>query len=112
MDSNWITTKNAEVWFKYLKPGTYIFELKASINGFKSINNKIDRFKFYVKPPFWRTSWFLGLCLLSLILILYFILKTKTRHLIIEKIELESQILDLQKKVDEQEIELKRNRKP
>lgn len=112
MDSNWTTTKNAEVWFKYLKPGTYIFELKASINGFQSINTKTERFKFYVKPPFWRTSWFLGLCLFALILILYFILKTKTRHLIIEKIELESQILDLQKRIDEQEIELKRSRKP
>lgn len=108
LDSNWILTKNGEVWFRYLKPGTYIFELKASINGQLVPGSKTDRIQFYIKPPFWRTSWFLGMCLLVLGLALYFIFKTKTRHLLLEKIELEGQLLDLQKKLDEANAELKR----
>jgi hypothetical protein len=100
-DSNWVRTKSPEVWYKYLKPGTYIFELRTGIDGQNLSNSKTDRITFYIKPPFWRTSWFLGICMLTVLGLLIFISKTKSRKLLLENVELEARILELQKQLDE-----------
>ncbi|MEP6701296.1 MAG: histidine kinase, partial [Bacteroidota bacterium] len=72
---------NAETWtvaaqeriinMNGLQPGKYVLQLKAS--G-KYGDEKIKEFTIFIKPPFWKTTWFLltcGLFLASLIYILY-----------------------------------------
>jgi len=106
-DSNWINTSSEEVWFRKLKPGTYIFELKTKVAN-ESNPKQTARLTFYIKPPFYKTPWFLGTCLLLMGGILYLVVRNRARNLYLDKIDLEGQILELQKTIEEKEAEIKK----
>jgi hypothetical protein len=107
LDSNWIITQNEEIWFRRLKPGTYFFELQTQVGNYVN-TSETARIKFYIKPPFYKTSWFMATCFIVTVLILYFLFKNKTRNLYLDKLELESQLLDLQKQLEECKAETKK----
>lgn len=98
-NDKWVNIGTAKkVSFTNLDPGTYTLLLKAANNdGFWGQPTKI---KLTITPPFWRTTWFYILCLLSVLLIIYAYIKWRERKLQQEKSVLEH-------KVEERTIELK-----
>jgi ligand-binding sensor domain-containing protein/serine phosphatase RsbU (regulator of sigma subunit) len=94
-----------KVSFTNLDPGTYTLLLKAANNdGFWGQPTKI---KLTITPPFWRTTWFYLLCLLTLILLVYSYIKWRERRLREEKTALENKVeaRTAELKIEKQKVE-------
>jgi ligand-binding sensor domain-containing protein len=85
IDENWIVKENnlEDFTFKYqlLPPGNYRFEVIAT-NG-DNVSSKPLILKLIVLPPFWKTTWFIGL--LIILIFLLFLIFYKWRIGIIKK---------------------------
>ncbi len=54
LDNNWTNIKtNRKVYFTNLSPGTYVFKLKAAVNGNQGKNE--THLVIEIMPPFWKT---------------------------------------------------------
>ncbi len=75
IDKNWIhSTTKAFADYTDVKPGEYIFEVKADNgNGFSDITS----IPITITPPWWGTIWFRLLVLFSTIALIYFLLKKR-----------------------------------
>ncbi|MDP3945854.1 MAG: two-component regulator propeller domain-containing protein [Lutibacter sp.] len=72
LEPDWIETKNNTVRYAELPPNNYTFEVKAiSKNNLESINPSI--FSFQVKPPIYKTWWFISIAILMLILFIAYL---------------------------------------
>lgn len=66
----WERTADLDVIFSGLGPGHYVFQVKAqNVDGVESAN--ITELRIYVRPPFWRTAWFLSTLLTIIALVIY-----------------------------------------
>ena len=62
LENNWIYTDNKNtVSYSGLKPGTYIFKVKAANND--GVWGNEATLKIIITPPFYQRWWFIGLCL-------------------------------------------------
>lgn len=80
IDKDW---HPADAWnravYNYLPPGNYVFMIKGvNSNGQET---GIKEFKIHVSPPFWKTWWFLGLCMLAILWVLFRIDKERMSRL-------------------------------
>jgi serine phosphatase RsbU (regulator of sigma subunit) len=100
--------KNRDMLFSGLTPGSYTFKIKAR-NKF-GITGNPALFKFIIRPPFWKTVWFLvpSSCLLIVLIIIIF--RMRERNLINEKIKLEKIVEERTREVVEQKDEIARQR--
>ncbi|PLX18205.1 MAG: hypothetical protein C0597_06375, partial [Marinilabiliales bacterium] len=74
-----ITTENF-LRFSYLPPGNYNLEIIAiNEDGVESSNPATLRFKIH--PPFWKTYWFIALCLFITITITYLLYYSRLKEL-------------------------------
>ncbi len=89
-DKDWSPPKKiTEITYSGLAPGKYTFLVKAQNE--KGIWNKEPiTFSFEIKPPFWKTNWFIILSLISVILIIVLYIKYREKNLIKEKTKLET----------------------
>jgi ligand-binding sensor domain-containing protein/two-component sensor histidine kinase len=73
IDTGWRYAGNrGSVEFANLSPGNYILLLKGvNSNGINS--NKIITIQFEIKRPFWKSAWFLFLCVLMIASVFYFL---------------------------------------
>lgn len=71
IDNDWVKTdRNYFVNYTFLPPGKYTFSVYCeNIDGVRS--KSITTFSFQIKPPFWRTWWFLSCMLFVVALIIY-----------------------------------------
>jgi ligand-binding sensor domain-containing protein len=60
-----------------LQPGKYVIQLKATS---KSGNEKIKEFTISIRPPFWKTIWFLFLSIILLASILYYLYSNRIKQ--------------------------------
>lgn len=69
-DKDWIKggSKN-EASYSGLKPGTYYFRVKAANSDGYWGNETVV--KIIIRPPFYATAWFVGLCLIAFLLMAY-----------------------------------------
>lgn len=75
LDSGWVYNgRNNIVRFSALRPGNYTFRAAASLDGINWFEAR-QAYAFTIMPAFWQTAWFVGLCLLVLALITYFLLR-------------------------------------
>ena len=81
MDKDWILADNSnQAVYSYLPSGTYTLLLKsedAEGNPSKNITKLIIK----IKPPFWRTWWFLGLAIFATVGLFYWIDKQRTQKI-------------------------------
>lgn len=86
LNEDWIRADRLSVPFTALAPGRYIFKVKAeSLDGMVSKN--ISSLHIYVKPPFWRTKWFISLLLVIIALVAYSMHRLRLKRLFaVEKI--------------------------
>lgn len=70
-DRHWNYSENRRyASYTNLHPGKYIFRVKAA-NGNGVWNERGAAIEVIIQPPFWETWWFRGLCILSLLGIVY-----------------------------------------
>jgi hypothetical protein len=83
-----------------LKPGKYLFELKVKV-GNGDWRKEETKMVINITRPFWRTLWFWGLVISTIILLSYFIMKWKVsvaRKQERRKIAHEKQLMELEAK--------------
>jgi ligand-binding sensor domain-containing protein/serine phosphatase RsbU (regulator of sigma subunit) len=100
LDDGWspLTQTNSAVYTNIPAGKSYTFIVKAiNSDGFES--KETLRFSFAVRPPFWQTWWFYGLCTIAAIALVIIFIRWRTSRL-----EKEKQILA--HKVDERTREL------
>lgn len=66
--------------YNYLPPGDYVFKVRA-LNGDGELGN-ISNINFTVKPPFWKTPWFIGVIAFIALAVLYWIDKFRMATII------------------------------
>ena len=81
LDKNWITADaNSNAVYSYLPPGNYTFLVKSEdADGNPSKN--ITKLVIKVKPPFWKTWWFLGLAAFAAVGFFYWLDKQRTQKI-------------------------------
>jgi signal transduction histidine kinase/streptogramin lyase len=86
LHKEWIRADRLSVPFTALAPGHYIFQVKAeSLDGLVSKN--ISSLHVFIKPPFWRTKWFIATLLLIVALVAYSMHRLRlNRFFAVEKI--------------------------
>lgn len=60
-----VPSKERQIHFTSLRPGTYFFEVKAS-SGTNFSDAPVSSFSFQILPPFWKTWWFI-LCIVIIV---------------------------------------------
>lgn len=96
--SEW--TKSNPIEFLYIPSGKYNIQIRArDIFGNES---KIYSFAFTIKPPFWKTAWFLSLCVIFVVVSFVMIVKYRERQLQREKQVLEEKVVERTKTIEEQ----------
>ncbi len=93
-DKEWIYVGNKrEVTYTNLNPGTYIFRVKGSNND--GIWNKEGAsLKMIITPPFWKTTWFRLIMIISIILAIYGIYLIRVRNIVAYGRELEIKVAE------------------
>ena len=104
--ANWVNAKSDNKYTYNLSPGLYNFSYYAG-DFFDPNIDDFQSFNIYIRPPFWKTWWFIGLeillALMTILVVLYVIVqKNKTKHLE-EKKELEVKL-----KTEEQRYSISR----
>jgi signal transduction histidine kinase len=80
LEKNWTTIKTVrKVYFTNLSPGTYVFNVKASING--AWDEKPRQLIIEIKPPLWATWWAYLLYAILFGLLLYYFISTYNKRL-------------------------------
>jgi sensor histidine kinase YesM/ligand-binding sensor domain-containing protein len=77
-DKDWSSTTETQINYKSLPAGTYRFSVYC-VNGFEQ-KSEVKQVDFEILPPFWQKWWFRILAILAVILLIYFIIKTRLKQ--------------------------------
>ena len=101
-DKNWLSIDNGQIIrFAKIPHGQYSFKVKAkNINGLES---QLKGLVITIYPPFWKTWWFCFLAMLSVLLLIYAVYKTRIAQ-IKNNAKKETDIARLEVQVVEQEL--------
>lgn len=100
-DLDWKQTRDHEVTFSSLPPGSYTLRVQATENG-AWMDEPEYRFSFTIKKPWWQQVWFLLLALVLIILVVRLVVRFRDQRiqrdvlLQREKIELQLETLKSQ----------------
>ncbi|MCX6335398.1 MAG: SpoIIE family protein phosphatase [Bacteroidia bacterium] len=101
-------TPGREIQLPGLSPGNYKIKVRAR-NKYGIIGEAAE-YSFIVKPPFYKTKWFIISSSLLLLLIIFTFFRVRERNLIKEKIKLEKIVKERTREVVEQKDEIARQR--
>ena len=110
-DEDWrpLTQQTVET-YSPLPPGKYIFKVKASNNN-GVWNSEPETFSFEITPPIWQRSWFIILCILLIIIIVFSFVKYREQQLLKEKRILEEKVEERTEEVVQKSAEIERKNK-
>ncbi len=93
-NAEWIKAGIEESSFRYenLPYGAYKFEIKSVVEGNES---SISDYSFIIKPPFWKTYWFVSICGLIIITLLTMVYRARVRYKVGQE-KLNTRIANLQ----------------
>jgi len=113
LNGGWINLgNNSHISFNGIPPGKYTLKVKGSNNdGYWSTEDfSLD---IYIKPPFWKTSWFLAIITLLILFIIYIFFKLRIRYITLQKKNLEklvkqrtNDLYELNTRLEERQVEL------
>lgn len=69
-DNRWHSTQNTQITYNNLNPGNYSFIIYTSFEKGK-MNSKKTSFDFTITVPFWRTTWFIIVCIVFALALLF-----------------------------------------
>lgn len=106
-DNDWSKPANtSSALYPNLPPGKYVFRVNAS-NSHGIWNTNGATLEIIIKPPFWKTWWFLLVDLLTVVLLLVYILYNRFYRLQRQKILLETVVNERTKELNSANIALK-----
>jgi ligand-binding sensor domain-containing protein/serine phosphatase RsbU (regulator of sigma subunit) len=91
-----------------LRPGNYTMYVRAK-NKFGVTGDPVQ-YSFLIKPPFWRTKWFIVLSVLAAASAIVLFIRYREKKLIDEKVKLEKIVEERTREVVEQKDEIARQR--
>lgn len=89
------------ITYSNLAPGKYVFLVKA-INKSGVSSKTSEEFVFTIKAPFWTSWWFISLCVISLIVFVYFYNEFRKRRYFLFQKRLEKIIKQRTKEIAQQ----------
>ena len=81
---DWINTKDHSITFPNLRPGNYVFRVKASINDDYRYSPLLT-YRFTIARPFWKTNWFGLLVLAAAASVIYFFVRLRIQFIHFEQ---------------------------
>jgi diguanylate cyclase (GGDEF)-like protein len=92
-DADWVEVgERRQAFYTKLPPGHYLFEVQGA-SGTHAWNSNIARLAIVMKPYFWQTGWFHGLCALVLLVAVIAVYRIRVRYLLQRNRELEDRVL-------------------
>lgn len=104
-DRDWIDSRDHSATYSSLPPGEYTFRLRVSDTEDFS-NLKETSFKFIIRPPFWKTSWFYLLAIVTLFISGSAYIHYRERKLLEDKKVLEEKVLERTLEIQKQTEEI------
>jgi signal transduction histidine kinase len=81
LNKEWVPAEDLSIVYSGLAPGHYVFRVKAqNMDGIESKN--ISELRIYIRPPFWRTAWFLSTLLTIIAMIIYGMHRLRIKRLL------------------------------
>ena len=81
LDKNWVDLgAHSEVTFNSLQPGSYTLHVKATDVYGKQVKEMLT-ISFRIKPPFWKTWWFMMLSSILLAALIYLLIKWREKNI-------------------------------
>ncbi len=101
IDQDWREpTQSQNISFSKLSSGKYAFKVKAiTFDGIENTEPAI--YNFTVRPPFWKTWWFIGLSLFIIFVSLFSVVRYRIYLLKKEKRILEQKVIDRTKEISQ-----------
>jgi signal transduction histidine kinase/ligand-binding sensor domain-containing protein len=94
LSNNWFDLGNKNyVAFSNLEPGDYHIEIMGT-NEFGLSNEKPLILYIHILPPFWQTWWFRSLIIITLVILLFLIVRVRTTRNRNQRLYLEAKILE------------------
>jgi ligand-binding sensor domain-containing protein/serine phosphatase RsbU (regulator of sigma subunit) len=109
-DSDWRITTQTSVTYPALVPKKYSFNLLAQ-NSEGVWNSEPIVFNFQINPPFYKTWWFILICIFSGLSVIVVYIKVRESNLIREKQVLEEKVIERTAEVVAQKEELAQKNK-
>ncbi|HYW95156.1 MAG TPA: two-component regulator propeller domain-containing protein, partial [Bacteroidales bacterium] len=110
-DNNWRpVTEQTTVTYPSLAPGRYTFKVKAS-NSEGYWNARPVTYRFFIRPPFYKTWWFILACIFLVLSVIVVYVKVRERNLVREKRILEDKVMIRTAEVVAQKEELAQKNK-
>jgi ligand-binding sensor domain-containing protein/serine phosphatase RsbU (regulator of sigma subunit) len=105
-DENWTDwSTSGEFINNNIPPGEYILKAKSRIIN-SEIESKTQYIKILISPPFYRTWWFISLCLIFGAISIYLFIQYRTQKLIKEKEILEAKVEERTHELKESNLKL------
>lgn len=82
--NDWINTRDHSITFPNLRPGNYVFRVKASINEDYRYSPLLT-YRFTIAKPFWKTNWFGLLLVLAAAAAIYFFVRLRIQFINFEQ---------------------------
>jgi diguanylate cyclase (GGDEF)-like protein len=89
--ADWVENKDGLAIFSGLPPGDYILEAVAQ-NASLGSHSDVVQVSVHILPPWWKSQWFIGVCVLSLLGLFWATTRLYARHLRARSRHLESQV--------------------
>lgn len=97
------------VSYRKIPNGNYVFRVKAyNLDGVETEQD--SSFAFTIKPPFWKTIWFIMFEVLAALSLVYGTIKYRERQLIREKRILETRVKERTREIEDQKVEIEAQR--
>lgn len=110
-DKAWsMPTSSKSATYSNLPPGKYVFSVKVSSKPGIWITSDDAKFTFSISPPFYKTWWFISLCILFIIFSIYYFIKLRTAKLLKDKQKLEVEVVNRTKTISKQKEEISAQR--
>jgi len=104
-DSDWKHPGKETMKDYSLLPGRYTFSVKAS-NSYGYWNQTPVEYSFIIRPPFYKTPWFIALCLVLAAIAIMSYIKIREQNLIREKKILEAKVEERTAEVVQKSMEI------
>lgn len=104
-DSDWKHPGKETMKDYTLLPGHYTFSVKAS-NSYGYWNETPTEYSFTIRPPFYKTPWFIALCLVLAAIAIMSYIKIREQNLIREKKILETKVEERTAEVVQKSMEI------
>ncbi|MDX2432888.1 MAG: SpoIIE family protein phosphatase, partial [Bacteroides sp.] len=110
LDDNWsVPGKERIATYERIPSGDYVLRVKAyNLDGVETTEDA--SYAFTIKTPFWKTPWFIILLVIAVLVLFYLYLKYRERQLIRDKRNLEKNVKERTREIEDAKVEIETQR--